>query len=244
MEQWWEDVSDGADRVNSEQLSRIVKANYTPSEVEVKHIVDWLDINKDGRITFDEYCLGMAKVLERANLTANDDLAAFEEAMSDDLALLLLGDDDDAPSGAPLPPSPLVRVPSKGEVYGEKIVTEVKSRLGEDLLVWLKAHFDEADTDSTGDLDQKQVEALVSKTYVPRGHHLERFMKWFAHAMDLETDTISKVDYLDCMVKLHTDLNFILSPSPSPQLSELLSPKHSRSQPNSPVVLSAVDFAS
>ena len=58
----------------------------------------------------------------------------------------------------------------------------------------------------------------------------------------METDLISKVDYLDCMVKLHTDLNFILSPSPSPQLSELLSPKHSRSQPNSPVMLSAVDF--
>ena len=38
------------------------QANYTPSEVEVKHIVDWLDINKDGRITFDEYCMGMAKV--------------------------------------------------------------------------------------------------------------------------------------------------------------------------------------
>ena len=207
----------------------------------MKHIVDWLDINKDGRITFDEYCLGMAKVLERAHLTANDDLAAFEEAMSDDLALLLLGDDDENP--AAMPPSPLVRMPSKDEVFdNEKLVSEVKSRLGEDLLAWLKAHFDEADTDSTGDLDQKQVEALVSKTYVPRGHHLERFMKWFAHAFDLETDTISKVDYLDCMVKLHTDLNFILSPSPSPQLSELLSPKHSRSQPNSPVVLSSVDF--
>jgi hypothetical protein len=96
--------------------------------------------------------------------------------MSDDLALLLLGDDDEAPLRPA--PSPLVRAPSKDDILSnEGIVAEVKSRLGDDLLAWLKAHFEEADTDSTGDLDQSQVEALVSKTYVPRGHHLERFMK-------------------------------------------------------------------
>jgi hypothetical protein len=30
MEQWWDDVSDGADRISSEQLARIVKVSLHP----------------------------------------------------------------------------------------------------------------------------------------------------------------------------------------------------------------------
>jgi len=240
MNQWWDDTANGEPRITTEQLTRIIKANYTPSSVEVDHVCTWLDISKDGRISFDEYCVGMAKVLERANLTGQDDLAAFEEAMSEDLARLLAGEDEE-PSAEGTIPSPLVKSYSKADLMSPELVESVKERLGEDLLTWLRAHFDEVDTDKTGDLDLVQLENLVKKTYVPRGHHLDKFMKWFALSLD-EAGTIGKEDYIDSMVKLHHDLNFTFSPSPSPQLSELLSPKHCRSNPNSPVVLSAVDM--
>jgi len=53
----------------------------------------------------------MARIFERADLTANDDLADFEEAMSADLEKLLSIDDENPAENAPM--SPLVRSSSK-----------------------------------------------------------------------------------------------------------------------------------
>ena len=36
----------GADRISTDQLSTVIKANYTPSSVEVGHVLEWLDISK------------------------------------------------------------------------------------------------------------------------------------------------------------------------------------------------------
>jgi len=182
---------------------------------------------KDGRISFDEYCVGMAKVLSRAGLTASDGLEAAQASMSDALAALLSADDEQ-PSEIPV----LKRAPSKADVFNPQIVDEVRETLGPDLLEWLRFNYDGVDPEGTGDLDASQVEKLVKATYAPRGQHLARFMKWFAHAIgNLDDDVISKADYLDCMMKLQNDLNYILSPSPAPGSAELLQSPRTKSSP-------------
>merc|ERR1719398_233894 len=108
----------------------------------------------------------------------------------------------------------------------------VRGILGEELLQWMQTNFDQADTKGTGQLDAEQLTALIKLTYVPRGHHLDKFMKWFA--VDFETKLIKKADYVDGMYKLQADLSFELSPeacaSPEVLLSPCLSPSAAKAE--------------
>lgn len=231
MNEWWDEVSQGAQEINREQLEQILKANYTPSQAEVNAVLEWLDVSEDGLVSFDEYCVGMAKVCERANITAEDGVAAATSAMADGLAALLSAESNVAVANVgnfQETPVEFMRMPSKVQYCDEKTTEASKERLGPELLEWLKEHFDAVDTETTGQLKTAQVELLVMATYAPRGQHLQRFMKWFAHAINLETNMITKEDYLDSMVKLQSDLNYKLSPSPSPKALELMSPKSVR----------------
>jgi hypothetical protein len=118
--------------------------------------------------------------------------------MSTDLSTVLFPDEEQALAS------------SSTVVASPKICEEVHGILGEELHAWLRSNFETADPENTGNLDHDQLIELIKLTYVPRGKHLEKFMKWFH--FDLETLLINKADYIDGMFKLSEDLSFALSP--------------------------------
>jgi len=177
-----------------DQVAQIVKSNYTPSAVEIDRVMMWLDTSKDGLVSFDEYCVGMAGVMTAAGLSSAD-VKEAKEALSADIAQVIF------PEGV---------VAEAAEVAHSPLAIEaVRGILGPELLEWMRTNFDSADTNGSGELDSEQLTELIKQTYVPRGNHLDKFMKWFQ--FDFETKLIKKPDYIDGMFKLQADLSFELS---------------------------------
>jgi len=58
----------GSGYILPDQLSDILKANYQPSEVETNQVHSWLDRSSDGKVTFEDYVVVMASVMEKAGI--------------------------------------------------------------------------------------------------------------------------------------------------------------------------------
>merc|ERR1712046_355553 len=84
---------------------------------------------------------------------------------------------------------------------------------------WLLTNFNMIDVERSGGLDSSQLLQLIKLTYVPKGDHLDKLMKWFH--VDLETNHVTKEAFMDAFYKLQEDLSFVLSPgignAPSPR---------------------------
>lgn len=201
----WRDIADGKDSIHFNEVAQVVKDHYQPSIPEIQRVTMWLDTSQDGLVSFDEYCTGMAGVMRAAGLTAMDGLDGATEALADDLANVM--NPDSVVMEGNRPESP------RKESLSE-LIEEVRSLLGEEVVGWLRTNFDQADSTKSGELSREELIELIKLTYVPRGAHLEKMMKWF-EISDRETMLVTKEAFMNGFYQLAEDLSFVLSPEQS-----------------------------
>jgi len=207
----WIDISGGEASIHIDEVAQVVKDNYQPSTHEIERVLQWLDTSQDGLVSFDEYCLGMAGVMKAAGLTGSEDVNVANEALSSQLSEVL--NPDSIPSKDISPDSPVSSSPC--------LMGEIHTSLGEEVVTWLRENFEQADSMRSGNLAREQLIDLVKLTYVPRGAHLDKMLKWF-EKKDLESMHVTKEAFMNGFYQLAEDLSFVLSPeqngyTPSPR---------------------------
>ena len=78
---------------------------------------------------------------------------------------------------------------------------EIHTSLGEEVVTWLRENFEQADSMRSGNLAREQLIDLVKLTYVPRGAHLDKMLKWF-EKKDLESMHVTKEAFMNGFYQL------------------------------------------
>jgi len=182
----------GTGYILPDQLSDILKANYQPSEVETNQVHSWLDRSSDGKVTFEDYVVVMASVMEKAGINQEQGIEAAREALSFEMQRR-----SEAECATPAPTNASVNAAQ--EIVGEENLRKMKER-------WTIL-----DTAEQGYLEKEQVKELIRLTYVPQQAVIEAFMRVF----QFNENGIARNDFVQGMTLLNGDFSFAIQAAKS-----------------------------